>query len=241
MGWSAGTYTRTNGTYTGAVVWTSDSGAGIDILANRHDTHDQDLASGINACLHKGGQNSPTANINWGGFKITGLANGSAATDAATYGQTITALAFDGSTRVLTATRSVANITVTLPVFSTTSAGLVPATTTATGRVLLDTGAFATIATGGGLLPTVRVTTSGPVVSGIRYTIGADAITLTLPAAPADGDTIFFVTETITYTSVVIAGNGKAIMETSEDMTLDTEGASFGLAYISATGDWRIV
>lgn len=241
MSWSAGTYTRTNGTYLGSTVWTSDSGAGIDILANRHDTHDQDLADGINACLHKGGQNAATANISWGGYKITSLGNGSAATDAATYGQTITALSFDGSTRVLTATRSVANITVTLPVFSTTSAGLVPATTTATGRVLLDTGAFAALPTGGGILPTTRVTTSGPVSPGVRYVIGADAITLTLPAAPTDGDTIYFVTETITYTRVVIARNGKTIMATAEDMTLDTDGASFGLVYVAATTDWRIV
>lgn len=55
MGWSGGTFTRSNGVYTGAAVWTSDAGAGVKILATRHDTHDQDLAAGINACLHKGG------------------------------------------------------------------------------------------------------------------------------------------------------------------------------------------
>ncbi len=55
MAWSSGTYTRTNGTYSGAAVWTSDASAAIKILASRHDTHDQDLASGINSTLHKGG------------------------------------------------------------------------------------------------------------------------------------------------------------------------------------------
>lgn len=55
-------------------------------MASRHDTHDLDLANGINACLHKGGQNSATANISMGGFKFTDLANGSVATDAASYG-----------------------------------------------------------------------------------------------------------------------------------------------------------
>jgi hypothetical protein len=40
------------------------------------------LAQGINACLNKNGQNSPTANIAWGGFKITGLAAGDTAGDA---------------------------------------------------------------------------------------------------------------------------------------------------------------
>ena len=55
MGWSSGVFTRSNGVYTGAAVWTSDAGAGVKILSSRHDTHDQDLAAGINACLHKGG------------------------------------------------------------------------------------------------------------------------------------------------------------------------------------------
>jgi len=55
MAWSSGTFTRTNGTYLGPLVWTSDAAAAIDILASRHDTHDQDLAAGINSALHKGG------------------------------------------------------------------------------------------------------------------------------------------------------------------------------------------
>ncbi len=86
MPWSAGTYTRTNGTYSGAAVWTSDASASINILANRHDTHDLDLAAGINDCLHKGGQNAATANISFGGFKPINVGNGTAATDAAAFG-----------------------------------------------------------------------------------------------------------------------------------------------------------
>lgn len=114
MPWSSGTYTRTNGTYTGSGVWQSDAAASVKIRADRHDTHDQDLASGINACLNKNGENSPTANINWGGFKITNVGNGSAASDIAAYGQTITAFSFDSGTNVLTATRSAGDLTVDL-------------------------------------------------------------------------------------------------------------------------------
>lgn len=55
MPWSSGTFTRTNGVFTGSGVWTSDAAASVNILAGRHDTHDLDLASGINFCLHKGG------------------------------------------------------------------------------------------------------------------------------------------------------------------------------------------
>ena len=100
MPWSGPTFTRTNGTYSGASVWASDLAANIKIVASRHDTHDQDLATGINACLNKNGLNSPTANINWGGFKITNLAAGAAASDALRYDQAIGV--FQASSAILT-------------------------------------------------------------------------------------------------------------------------------------------
>ena len=114
MAWSGGNYTRTNGTYSGALVWASDAAAAIKIRADRHDIHDEDLADGINNFLTKDGQNSPTANISWGSFKIINLANGSAASDSATFGQTITSFSFDSGTNVLTGTRAAGNLTVDL-------------------------------------------------------------------------------------------------------------------------------
>jgi hypothetical protein len=87
MGWSSGTFTRTNGTYTGASVWASDEAATIDIESARHDTHDQDLAAGINSTLHKGGQNSPTADLPMGGFKHTNVANATARSNYGVVGQ----------------------------------------------------------------------------------------------------------------------------------------------------------
>jgi len=47
------------------------------------------LAQGINACLNKNGQNSPTANIPWGGFKITGLGAATANGDAVRWEQIV--------------------------------------------------------------------------------------------------------------------------------------------------------
>lgn len=79
-GWSGGTFTR-------ARDWTVDEAGAVDPTATRFDEEDDNFAAGINACLHKGGQNSVTADIAWGSNKITGLANGTAATDAAAYGQ----------------------------------------------------------------------------------------------------------------------------------------------------------
>lgn len=46
-----------------------------------------DLATGLSTCLTKDGQTTPTANIPMGSNKITGLAVGTDATDAATLGQ----------------------------------------------------------------------------------------------------------------------------------------------------------
>lgn len=87
MGWSGGTYTRSNGTYSGASVWASDESMAIGIESARHDTHDQDLATGINSCLAKDGSNAATGDLNIGSHKITALASGTARTHALTVAQ----------------------------------------------------------------------------------------------------------------------------------------------------------
>ena len=46
-----------------------------------------DLATGLSTAMTKDGQSTPTANIPMGTFKLTGLGAGTAATDAAQYGQ----------------------------------------------------------------------------------------------------------------------------------------------------------
>lgn len=56
--WAAGTFTRTNGVHTGSTVWQDDKAAGTPILASRADTHDYDLAQGINQCVNKDGSNA---------------------------------------------------------------------------------------------------------------------------------------------------------------------------------------
>lgn len=87
MPWSAGAFTRTNGVHTGATLWTQDRDAGTKILASRHDTHDQDLAGGINSTLEKSGSNAATGNLNIGSNRLTAVADGTAKTDAATVNQ----------------------------------------------------------------------------------------------------------------------------------------------------------
>lgn len=55
-----------------------------------------DIATMLSTCVTKDGQTTITENIPMNGKKITGLGTGSAASDAVTYAQTITALAASG-------------------------------------------------------------------------------------------------------------------------------------------------
>ena len=57
MAFSSGAFTRTNGTNSGSTLWNADKVAGTKITSSNHDTHDQDLADGINATMMKAGTN----------------------------------------------------------------------------------------------------------------------------------------------------------------------------------------
>lgn len=75
MGWNgAGGYTR-------AENFSADSSAGIKILATRMDTEFDDFASAMTLALTRNGQNSPTANIPMGGYKLTNVAAAASAED----------------------------------------------------------------------------------------------------------------------------------------------------------------
>lgn len=84
MSWNAGTYTKGNNATGG---WTGDASLGIGIEAGRHDTQDNDFASGINNCIAKDGQNAATADLPMGGFKHTNVANATARNNYAAVGQ----------------------------------------------------------------------------------------------------------------------------------------------------------
>lgn len=79
MPWSGGSYTKGN---SGTGGWAGDAAAGIGIEAGRHDTQDNDFATGINQCLNKDGSNAATANLNFGGYRPSNVAAGTAAAPA---------------------------------------------------------------------------------------------------------------------------------------------------------------
>jgi len=83
MAWSGGTFTRAQG----STEWQDDAALQIGIEAATHDNQDNDLATGINNCLTKDGQNTPTANLPMGGYKHTGAADATATGQYTTYNQ----------------------------------------------------------------------------------------------------------------------------------------------------------
>jgi hypothetical protein len=82
MGWQSGTFHR-------LYSWNADANAGLDILAPRMDSDTDDIANGISNCIARDGQNVPLANLSMGGFKHTGVAQGSNPTDYARFDQVV--------------------------------------------------------------------------------------------------------------------------------------------------------
>src|SRR5690606_8270750 len=72
---------------TGASVWQQAAAAGVEIEPDDHDVHDEDLALGLQNCLTRDGQNSPSANIPMAGFRLTGLGAATTNGHAIVYGQ----------------------------------------------------------------------------------------------------------------------------------------------------------
>jgi hypothetical protein len=71
MGWSGGSYSKGNA---GTGGWAGDASSGIGIEAGRHDTQDNDFATGINQCINKDGSNSMTGPFNAGGQNVINAA-----------------------------------------------------------------------------------------------------------------------------------------------------------------------
>lgn len=86
MAWAAGTYTKGNNATGG---WAGDAALSIGIEAGRHDTQDNDFATGINQCLNKDGSNSCTNNLNLGGNLPVNIGAGTAAAPAICAGNDI--------------------------------------------------------------------------------------------------------------------------------------------------------
>lgn len=75
MGLSSGTFTRPND-------FTTDASLGIDPTATKFDQEFDDIKDALDIAIYGDGQQTITADIPWGGKKITGLGTATAGTDA---------------------------------------------------------------------------------------------------------------------------------------------------------------
>lgn len=98
MAWNgSGTYTQTDGVYSGDGICAAQAGDGDAVIyAAEMDALLEDHAAAIHACLAKNGENAATANLDGGGFRFTNL-TASANTDAAVHGDVIASGAFAGT------------------------------------------------------------------------------------------------------------------------------------------------
>ena len=66
------------------------------------------------------------------------------------------------------------------------------------------------------------------------------AVTITLPASPAEGDEVHFVDSRYTFDSnaLTVGRNSSKIANTSADLVVNTEGAAFGLVYSGSDVGW---
>ena len=102
MGWDgSGNFNRTDGNRTGSTTWAQARDAAVLVNAPDADTHDQDVADGLENCVTKDGQNSPSANLPMNAHKHTGVADAAVATEYAAYGQLLALVSpFVGATNV---------------------------------------------------------------------------------------------------------------------------------------------
>ena len=124
---------------------------------------------------------------------------------------------------------------------NTTGNTLTKATLTAgTGISITNGTGSITIASSVNGLPTMNVVTgtTQTAVAGNQYVLtNAAATTVTLPASPSAGDTVY-VTVANSLTTNSVARNGNKIMSLSEDLTLNAPYASAQLRYVDATIGW---
>lgn len=88
-------------------------------------------------------------------------------------------------------------------------------------------------------LGTVNTGASGTTLTaGEMFISTAATQTVTLPASPSAGDTVYVAVQD--FTDTVVARNSENIMSTAEDLTIDTANLTLTFTYINSTIGWRV-
>lgn len=96
---------------------------------------------------------------------------------------------------------------------------------------------------GGFIWNSTDITGNTTLIKGTGYFVNTSggAVTLTLPASPNRGDTVKIIDLGSAATNnITVARNSEKIQGLSEDMTVSTDEAAFGLVYSGSTNGWRL-
>jgi len=102
----------------------------------------------------------------------------------------------------------------------------------------LDVANWASVLSSGLTVVVVSATTQAAAAGNQYVLTNVAASTVTLPASPASGDTVW-VTVTNGLTTNIIARNGQTIMGVAEDMTVDNATVTVELRFVNSS--WRLV
>ena len=191
-----------------------------------------DLANGLTTCITKDGQTTPTANIPMGGFKITNLATGTAATDAATVAQIqsngaalVTVTGTDTLTGSLTPSL-VAYVTGAVYYF------VAPATNTGAVTLNIDTLGAKNVTRDG-----TTVLVSGDIVSGEMVAVVYDGTRFQL-ISPVNSFTNLNVSGTLTVAGATTLNGNLAVGDAAAD-TINFKSSGWTLTNnVSVIGTW---
>lgn len=199
MGWSGGVFTRAGAVHTGANLWADSAADGNAVISSsEHDTHDEVLAAGINACVAKDGSNAMTGSLNMGSQKIVSMAVGTATGNGGRWDEDVSGITLDGTNLVVAFNGAAADLTLDLAGIGSAGEMTLSGDQTVTGkktfttattpitdlRVLDTTYHKLVVLTAGGAVA-VDTTASS------RFYLGnnqAMTLTFTIPAASSDTD-----------------------------------------------------
>lgn len=77
--------------------WQVDAANDLNVDSERMDRDTDDIADGLSNCITRDGQSPALANLPMGGFKFTGLGNGTTPTDSVNYGQVFNSPTFSNA------------------------------------------------------------------------------------------------------------------------------------------------
>jgi len=99
MPWSNGNYTRAGAVHAGSELWADSASDGDAVISStEHDTHDEDIKGGIDACINKDGSNAFSGDADLGSNKVTGMAEGSVTGDASRWDEAVSSVSLAGTT-----------------------------------------------------------------------------------------------------------------------------------------------